>query len=241
LGAVSLFAATFFSGRLLSPDDVSNWVRARAISERLKHEAYKFAARVSPYDKDEANAGAALNAARIQIEKDGVDLGSKKVTKAKPDKRMPRERFVSPDEYVTRRVQDQIGWFGEKVDGYKQTVFWLKLAEFVLALAAGVITTVASVIGKSVPLLGQTFDIAAFTAVLTTIAGIVLAHIEASRVDYLIASYLATKARLEDRTGVRSEPWKDFSDPDWPDFVNACEDILATENASWITKLSRNP
>jgi hypothetical protein len=54
------------------------------------------------------------------------------------------------------------------------------------------------VIGKSLPLAGINFDVAALTAVLTTVSGAVLAHIEGSRYQHLITSYLATARRLED-------------------------------------------
>ncbi|HTF01150.1 MAG TPA: hypothetical protein VK621_21265, partial [Bradyrhizobium sp.] len=53
---------------------------------------------------------------------------------------------------------------------------------------------------KAAPLWGVQFDFAAFTAVLTTVAGAVLAHVEASRFDFLVTTYLATARGL--RTGV---------------------------------------
>jgi hypothetical protein len=143
---------------------------------------------------------------------------------------VPRD-LLTHDQYITRRVQGQISFFEKNAAAYQRTANSLKWIEFVLTLAATLITAIASVTGKSVPIFGHSFDIAAFTAVLTTIAGAVLAHIEASRFDYLVASYLATKRRLEDRLAAGQEPWTDF--------VNACEDILATENASWIVKWTK--
>jgi hypothetical protein len=59
----------------------------------------------------------------------------------------------------------------------------------------------------------------------------VLAHVEASRFDFLATTHLATARRLEDRkTGLR-EPLSSF--------INDCEDILATENLSWIAKWTK--
>jgi hypothetical protein len=58
--------------------------------------------------------------------------------------------------------------------------------EFALALAATLITALATVTGKSALFGGMTFDIAAITAVLTTVAGSILAHVEASRFDFLV-------------------------------------------------------
>jgi hypothetical protein len=85
--------------------------------------------------------------------------------------------------------------------------------------------------------LGLPFDIAALTAVLTTVASAVLAHVEASRFDYLATSYLATARRLEDQLPSDIQV---IAEPDrWSDFVNACENIIATENASWMAKWTR--
>jgi hypothetical protein len=77
----------------------------------------------------------------------------------------------------------------------------LRRTEFGLALAATLITAIASVTGKSTHIFNIHFDIAAMTAVLTTVAGAVLAHAEASRFDIRVTTYLATARRLEDRKG----------------------------------------
>jgi cytochrome c biogenesis protein CcdA len=100
--------------------------------------------------------------------------------------------------------------------------------EFGLALVATLITAIASVTGKSIPAFGVGFDIAALTAVITTIAGALLAHVEASRFDFLVTTYLATARRLEDRKSGPQDPVSTF--------VNDCETIIATENMSWIAK-----
>jgi hypothetical protein len=74
------------------------------------------------------------------------------------------------------------------------------------------------VTGKSV-VWGVTFDLAALTGVLITIAGAVLAHIEAQRYDFLVMTYRATARRLRERA--------DCSQQLWSDFVDDCENILA--------------
>jgi SMODS and SLOG-associating 2TM effector domain 1 len=107
----------------------------------------------------------------------------------------------------------------------------LRGTEFALALAATLITAIASVTGKSTYLFGIQFDIAALTAVVTTIAGAVLAHVEASRLDFLVTTYLATARRLEDR--------KSGSKDSVSALVNDCENIISTENISWIAKWTR--
>jgi hypothetical protein len=103
VGVVCLAAATFFTSRLLGTAHVTDWVRARAIAESLKREAYKFAAAAAPYDNaDPAQSGQLLDQERIKIEKDGDDLLPKQVP-AKGEGSTPRGP-LSHDEYIARRV-----------------------------------------------------------------------------------------------------------------------------------------
>ena len=230
IGVACLAAATFFTSRLLGAGQVTHWVRARAIAEGLKREAYKFAAQAAPYDDaDRDKAAALLEDERQKIEADGEDILGKLT--AVTDKGSVPRGPVTHDEYIAKRVNGQISWFNKKADDYRKLATTLRRLEFALALAATLITAVASVTGKSAPLWGVAFDFAALTAVLTTIAGAVLAHVEASRFDFLVTTYLATARRLENRRGRAQAPWSDF--------VNDCENILATENTSWIAKWTK--
>jgi hypothetical protein len=226
-GAVSLAAATFFTQRLLSQEHIAGWVRARAISEALKREAYKFAAGAEPYDQP--NAENLLNVERQKIEADGDDLIAMLVTNP-PSGSVPRAMLTLP-QYVERRVDVQTDYYKKHAGSYRTTATRLRRTEFGLALAATLITAVASVTGKSTHVFGIGFDIAALTAVLTTVAGAVLAHVEASRFDFLFTTYLATARRLEDRKSGPREPLSSF--------INDCEDIIATENLSWIAKWTK--
>ncbi len=225
LGALSLATATFFTQRLLGQEHVTGWVRARAISEALKREAYKFAAAAAPYDQ--ANAEALLDGERQKIEADGDDLLESLATNPGQGS-VPRAK-LTPQDYVQKRVDLQITYYKRHAESYRKTATWLRWAEFGLALSATLITAIASVTGNHI--FGIGFDIAALTAVLTTVAGAVLAHVEASRFDFLVTTYLATARRLEDRKSGPREPSSTF--------VNDCETIIATENMSWIAKWTK--
>jgi hypothetical protein len=226
--AVCLAFATFFTQRLLGADHVTAWVRARAISERLKREAYRFAAAAAPYDDpDLAKRDTALDDERAKIEADGDDLVQHLVKAAGPGS-SPRAVITNVD-YLEKRVAGQMKWYNGKADDYAAIAKRLRLAELILAAAATLITALAGVTSTS--FLGIRFDATAFTAVLTTLAGAVLAHVEASRYDFLVMTYRATARRLEDRGNRPQQPWSDF--------VNDCENILSAENASWIAKWTK--
>ncbi|WP_420969057.1 DUF4231 domain-containing protein [Bradyrhizobium sp. B120] len=228
-GAVSLAIATFFTQRLLGADRISSWVRARAISERLKREAYRFAASAAPYD-DAAKADALLDDEGRKIEADGEDL-LPQLVQAAGQGSLPRQG-LQQQQYITQRVQGHIGWFTKRAARYQVIASRLRHVEFALAALATLLTAVAGVEAKPV-IAGVPFDMVAFTAVLTTLGGAVLAHVEASRYDFLVTTYRATARRLEDCT---NRPR-----PSWSDFVNECENILATENMSWIAKFTGKP
>jgi len=90
-GALSLAAVSFLTGRLMGSEHISTWLRARAASEALKREAFKFAARATPYDET-AHRVQRLNEERERIERDVDDLIDKVVAAVRGGHR----RRISP-------------------------------------------------------------------------------------------------------------------------------------------------
>jgi hypothetical protein len=82
---------------------------------------------------------------------------------------------------------------------------------------------------------GFQFDLAALTAVLTTLGALVLARIEALRYDFLVSTFRATARRLEDAlSDVKALP--PAPSPEWSAFVERCKSIIAAENSSWAAR-----
>jgi hypothetical protein len=233
-GFVLLAAGTFISSKFLQDSAQQAWVRARTASEALKREAFKYAARAKPYDDAPApTADQKLVAEQANIEGGMDDLADRTVTPTRAGS-SPRE-LIEPAQYRKLRIRHQIDeFYRPKAIGYRKIASRLRAIELALAFAATVITAAAGVIGQTIPVGGIPFDLAALTAVLTTVSGAILAHIEASRYQYLVTSYLATARRLEDAdlgfTAAAGDPNL------WSDLVNRCEDIIAAENSSWIAK-----
>jgi len=235
LGTVLLAAGTFISARLLKDSQVEAWVRMRAASEALKREAFKYAAGAFPYD-DDAKADQALDRGREDIERDLDDLFDRAVTPQGPGS-APRKKLTA-DEYRDLRVVGQIkNFYRPRARDYQTIAARLRAIEFALALTATIITALAGVVGKLPIVAGIRFDLAALTAVLTTIGGAVLAHIEASRYQHLVTSYLATARRLENAAAEFDAAKVDRQK--WSDYVIRCEDIIAAENSSWVARWTR--
>jgi hypothetical protein len=229
LGTVLLAAGTFISARLLRDTEVQAWVKARIASEALKREAYKYAAGARPYDA--ADADKTLDKERDEIEKNVDDIVPFEPTSPGSAPTAP----LTPQKYRQERVLGQIeGFYRRRAKEYQPIVSGLRWTEFTLALTATIITALAGVVGKFPLVAGIRFDLAALTAVLTTISGAILAHIEASRYQYLITSYLAAARRLEETD--TDFPSASTNPNAWSDYVNKCEDIIATENNSWVAR-----
>jgi SMODS and SLOG-associating 2TM effector domain 1/Protein of unknown function (DUF4231) len=233
-GAVLLAVVSFVTSRLLGSTQITSWLRARTASEALKREAYRYAASAKPYD-DPLSRDAALNAEREKIERDVDDLLASAVARAGLGS-APRDQ-LSRDGYVNRRVRNQIkDFYSPRADANKRIATSLRWAEFSLALAATIITAIVGVAGKD--LFGLKFDFIALTAVLTTIAAAILAHMEASRSDFLVMVYRATARRLSAELSKAGDV-DALSSDDWSDFVNRCETIIAEENTSWAAKWTK--
>ena len=117
------------------------WVRARAISERLKREAYKYAAGGEPYtDADPAKNTAALEKERIRIEDDGTDLLGKLIAATDLGSTLAQFKILTP--YPGTPMFKQIepllvetDW--EKFDGYTPTFKHPNLSAFELKYLLG--------------------------------------------------------------------------------------------------------
>lgn len=235
-GAVVLAIMSFLTARLLDGTHITNWVRTRAASEALKQAAYKYAAWAAPYN-DPATRDAQLNSERNRIEQDVDDLAGLQVATNKAGS-SPRADLTR-DQYATRRMRGQIDEFYlPKAAAYQKTARNLRGTEFILSLFATIITAVVGVAGKEA--LGFKFDFVAITAVLTTVAGAILAHIEASRYDFLVTIYRATARRLANEL-VETPDLNALSPECWSAFVDRCEIIISEENANWVAKWSKPP
>ena len=233
VSAVLLALVSFLTARRLGGQHAIEWARIRAASEALKREAYKYAACAAPYD-DADTRGQKLHEERQQIEKDVDDLIGLQ-TKAKTGS-TPVDLMI-PAEYLEKRVKRQIeDFFEPRIEQNQALAKTLRRIEFGLALVTTCITAIVGVAGKD--WWGLNFDFVALTAVLTTISGVVLVHVEAARYDFIVTSYRATARRLRDMLANAPDKFE-FPSPQWSAFVNQCETILSEENNSWIAKFSK--
>jgi hypothetical protein len=235
VGAVALAIGGLLAARFLGPERAARWARARMASEALKRAAYEFAALAAPFDEP-ATRDARLREQVDAIEKDVDDL----LNEVAPTQRgsTPAQQW-EPADYVSGRVEKAASYYEKSADNNQQTACSLRRVELVLALVTTVLTATGSAVSKEwlkAHIAG--FDWAALIAVLTTVSGTVLAHIEASRYDYLVSSYRAAARLL--RRAISSAPSKAVSpSTEWSEFVAHCEGIIANETGSWVARFSK--
>ncbi|MBW8844312.1 MAG: DUF4231 domain-containing protein [Burkholderiales bacterium] len=235
VGAVVLAFGGLLTARFLGPDRASRWARARVASEALKRAAFEFSVQASPFD-DHVSRKAKLQERVGAIEKEVDDLLSE-VVAATPGS-TPRTPW-SPDDYVSGRVEKSADWYERAASESQRAARSLRRVELAMAVVTTVLTATIGAVSKEwlvAHLAG--FDWAALVAVLTTISGTVLAHIEASRYDYLVSSYRAAARQL--RLFTLSKPQQVAApSSDWSDFVASCEGVIASETGSWVARFGR--
>jgi len=217
-GAALLAIAAALTQRYLGGDAVRRPVRIRAASEALKREAHLYAAGAGTYadaaERDESLA-ARLGAVNVEI----ADLIP--LVRRNPDLGRSPRGSLDRKQYVDGRIKAQIGFYRSRAERYARISGKLHFAEWLLALAAAVITGLAGVFGRA------EFDLAALTAVLTTIGGALLAHLQALKYDDLIIAYSAAAQQLEQLDASLRDA------DDVASIAQRAEAIIAEETGSW--------
>jgi hypothetical protein len=213
----------------LGKDAVETWTRARSASEGLKTEVYLYLTRTPPYDGDQRDGELAGRAEEILT--DVRDIAGAAVGQPSADKPVPDVADV--EEYLARRVRPQIEEYYEPAATRQQRRLALfRSIEYALALLAAGLGAVAAA--------AKIDALAAWVAVVTTVAAAVTAHVAAARYEHLVISYLATARQL--RFLVRS--WGAAADRGpaaVARLVRDCEDVISRENESWMAAWTREP
>ncbi len=219
-GAAALAAAAFIRVRGLALDRVRDWVRARSASEGLKKAVFLHLMRASTEPLPEA-VERILGAVR--------DLEPQAALISVPDREPPGP--LSLAQYVEVRVNDQIErFYRPRAAALARRLAATRRGEFALLLAAAAIGALGSLFGAA--------RTAAWVAVLTTIAGTLLAEAEAARYTHLIISYRTTARRLE----TLRDRWRELAqsvplaEDEIARFVRQCEEAISIENQAWMAE-----
>jgi hypothetical protein len=224
VSAVFLAIAGLIQGSMLTADDTSRWTNARAASEALKAETYRYLVGVKPYR-------GADRADRLQNQLDAIQSRTQTLLvdqqSAAADGR-PLPEVGTFGRYLTERAQNQASWHRAKVAQHVKAARNLRFCQLAATAAGTVLAAVAAALPGT--------HLAAWIATATTIATAFATQIAATQHQRIATSYAATADQLE-RLIAGVDPATENTDRQ-AQFVADVERVLAVQNDGWVDLLS---
>jgi hypothetical protein len=228
IAAVALALAGFIQANALKGDQTARWTQARAASEALKAEVYRYLLRVLPYAGVDRAQALATQLDVVQTRAPQSLLVDEQMTAA-DDRPMPSMRAF--DEYVTGRAQEQANWHRKKSVEHAGQARTLRIWQL-LATGVGV---VLSAIAGFVP----SWRLSSWTAAATTIAVALGTHLAATQHQRIAATFAATADQLE-RLLAGTDP-ATATPGQQAQFVADVERVLVAQNEGWTDLLNPTP
>jgi len=224
-----LLAISAAIGRqFLLSKDANNWVVARSVAEALKSEAFRYAARIAPYDDaDPRKAAMALIERQVEIETPGANLQRPQVDAAAAVKDMPTMPLTA-SEYARVRAEEQRDWYRRRSNDHKRQRGWWEGIATVLGFSAIVIGGLQLVIDAPV--------VAAWVAVVGAVTAAIAAHVAAQRMRTIETSYISAATLLDQRLSRWKAAGSPETDPERTTLVSTCESVMRSENGGWMAE-----
>lgn len=226
--AVALAGAGLIQRQALTTGSTSRWTGARAASEALKAETFRYLARVQPYAS--SNRAEQLEAQLTVVQDRARDLRVEQqlVTDKQLADADPLPGVKAFGDYLTKRAQEQAKWHRDKIAQHERRAKRLRFWQLAATVAGTVLAAVAGAVQGS--------HLTAWTAAATTVAAALAAHVAATQHERIASSYAATVDQL-DRLIAAVDPKTESADRQ-AQFVADVERVLATQNEGWTDLLS---
>jgi hypothetical protein len=222
--AALLTAAGFIQGNMITSEATPRWTDARAASEALKAETYRYLAGVNPYAGPDR--GKQLQAQLDAVQTRNKDLLIQQQLAVVRDGSLPAAATFG--QYIEQRAQEQATWHRDKIDEHRKKARALRQWQLGATIAGAVLAAIAGVLPGA--------HLAAWTAAATTIAAAFATHLAATQHQRIAASFAATADQLE-RLIVGMDA-KTASTEQQAQFVADVERVLAVQNNGWVDLLS---
>ena len=221
--AALLAAAGFVQASMLTSESTSRWTGARAASEALKAETYRYLVRVRPYaDADRAEH---LEAQFDTVQKRSKDLLVGQQLAAGDGRPLPDVHTF--ENYREKRAQDQATWHRGKIAEHMRAARIFRFCQLGFTAAGAVLAAVAAAV--------PSWHLAAWTAAATTIAAAFATHIAATQHQRTAAAFASTADQLQ-RLVDGVDPNTANADQQ-AQFVAEVERVLAVQNEGWVDLL----
>jgi len=228
VAAVALAIAGVIQANGLNANQTTRWTQARAASETLKAEIYRYLAGVAPYAGDDRAKTLSAQLAAVQTRVPASLLVAQQ-TKSDDTKSPPQIHGFQ--DYVTARAEQQARWHKTRSAEHNGQARQLRICQIVITGFGAVLSAVAGV--------QPSWQLSAWTAAVTTIAAAVGTHLAATQHQRIAAAYASTADQLE-RLIVSIDPTAATPDQQ-AQFVAQVERVLAGQNDGWTDLISQNP
>lgn len=232
-GAFALTFTAFISQHFLRPRESDRWLRARSVSEGVKSEIFRFRAGAHPYDvapSDDGDPALDLLLHRVgEIEAMGADLDV--YLPAMPRRSSMPPGALTPSGYLESRVKDQI-------EGFYQPKSRENMRKARLYRAFSVAAAAVAVAISTLTALDILQELGAWVAVATTIGASFVAYSNVNRFEALAIAYAKQAGELRRLSQAWQVAANSNDEPDWSDFVKACEEAISTENKAWMARMA---
>jgi hypothetical protein len=223
LAAFAVALSAYFGKEALSGNKTADWVKARSAAESLKSLVFLYRAGAPPFDSAEREEVLFARVAQVEERVAAVQTRS-----APPETKAPDLSPLTVDDYIAKRVDDQIAYYDQRASEYqaendklRNGVFWLGAASVLLGIIAA---------AGFVP---------ALVGLIATLTASLSAHAQNQQYQALIVVYQATSRRLLALKGEWIASHKSDSDTTERNaFIRSCEDALALENGAWAGQWS---
>lgn len=227
VATLALTLAGLIQANALNANQAARWTRARAASEALKAEVFRYLVRVDPYAGPDRSAVLEAQLAVVQG-RANAQLVDQQDTEP-DDQRLPPLRTVA--EYVTVRAQSQADWHRKKIGAQARKGRRWRIGQLAFTGLGVVFSALTTVV--------PSWHFSTWTAAMTTIAAAIGAQVSATRYRRIAETYAVTTDQL-DRLIAGFEPA--FATPaQQAVFVADVERVLAAQNNGWTDLLSAVP
>jgi SMODS and SLOG-associating 2TM effector domain 1/Protein of unknown function (DUF4231) len=207
---------------MLSVGRAGAWLTARATAEEIKSECFRYAARSSEYVGD--NRKALFRQRWRSVAEAAFKTGLIPLADpAKDDARRPNEDMTL-DWYLKNRLAEQQIYYARTQVNSEKSAARLRALSLALALAAALLGAASATFG----LVG----LSPWIGVAGTLGGILVARGLRDRSQFLAASSAAMVSALGRLKETATE-----ENALLPNFVDAVEDLLASEHAAWSERM----
>ena len=222
LATLALAAAAAVQSKWLSATEVGRWTAARAASEGLKAEVYRYLVKSPPYTGDDRDKLLIDRVDSVEAAASGPLLDFKQA--AGDQRALPAVTGIG--DYVEDRARGQADWHRGRIGQHLRAARQIRAAELAATAAAAVISALGVALDHA--------DLSVWIAVGTTLGAAFAAHLGATRHDRIAASYAATADQLDRLTDrLPADPDADLVAA----FVDGVEHVLSVQNESWVVLL----